>query len=238
MSALVVEGLETGYGRLPVLHGVSLRVEANELVAVVGPNGAGKSSLAKAIFGLLPAMKGTVSFGGTDVTSATTARRNELGMSMVPQTGSTFPDLTVEDNLTVSFSMMDRAAAEAALANAYSLFPRLDERRRQSAKTLSGGERQMLAFACGIGSNPKLLVLDEPTTGLAPTIVQGLVDNIVAFRERGASILWIIEENPLEVLPVVDRVYVLNNGAVQAEMPAKDLLADDSLQRLFFGTEI
>jgi branched-chain amino acid transport system ATP-binding protein len=238
MSALVVEGLETGYGRLPVLHGVSMRVEPNELVAVVGPNGAGKSSLAKAIFGLLPAMRGSVTFAGNDITTATAARRNELGMSMVPQTGNTFPDLTVEDNLWVSFSTMERALAETALANAYAMFPRLDERRRQPAKTLSGGERQMLAFACGIGAKPKLLVLDEPTTGLAPTIVQGLVDNIVAFRESGASILWIIEENPLEVLPVVDRVYVLNNGAVQAEMPAKDLLTDDSLQRLFFGTEI
>jgi branched-chain amino acid transport system ATP-binding protein len=236
MSLLTVEGLETGYGRLPVLHDVSLRVEPNELVAVVGPNGAGKTSLVKAVFGLLPAMKGSVSFDGTDVTGIATMRRNAMGMVMVPQTGNTFPDLTVEDNLIVSFSTLDKEAAAAALASSYEMFPRLDERRRQPAKTLSGGERQMLAFASGIGTGPRLLALDEPTTGLAPTIVQGLVDKIVAFRDSGASILWVIEENPLEVLPVVDRVYVLNNGAIQAEMPAKDLLADDSLHQMFFGT--
>ncbi len=236
MSLLAVEGLETGYGRLPVLHDVSLRVEPNELVAVVGPNGAGKTSLVKAVFGLLPAMKGSVSFDGTDITGTATMRRNALGMVMVPQTGNTFPDLTVEDNLIVSFSTLDKDAAAKALASSYEMFPRLDERRRQPAKTLSGGERQMLAFASGIGTGPRLLALDEPTTGLAPTIVQGLVDKIVAFRDSGASILWVIEENPLEVLPVVDRVYVLNNGAIQAEMPAKDLLADDSLHQMFFGT--
>ncbi len=237
MSFLDVQGLETGYGRLPVLHEVSLTVEANELVAVVGPNGAGKTSLVKAIFGLLPAMKGSITFDGHDLTGAPTSLHNALGLAMVPQTGSTFPDLTVEDNLLASFTTLDKATAEAALSAAYDMFPRLDERRHQLAKTLSGGERQMLAFASGVGSNPRLLVLDEPTTGLAPTIVHALVEKIVGSRERGASILWVIEENPLEVLPVVDRVYVLNNGSIQAEMPAADLLSDDSLHRMFFGTE-
>ena len=236
MSLLEVTGLEAGYGRLPVLHGVSLRVESDELVALVGPNGAGKTSLIKAVFGLLPAMRGTIAFDGEDLTAAAAARRTELGMAMVPQTGNTFPDLTVEDNLTVSFSTLGRAAAEAALRASYAMFPQLDERRRQPAKTLSGGERQMLAFASGTGADPRLLVLDEPTTGLAPTIVHGLIDKIVEFRGRRASILWVIEESPLEVLPVVDRVYVLNNGTVQAEMPAASLMADDSLHHLFFGT--
>jgi ABC-type branched-subunit amino acid transport system ATPase component len=229
--------LETGYGRLPVLHEVSISVEANELVAVVGPNGAGKTSLVKAIFGLLPAMKGTITFDGNDITEAPTSLHSSLGLAMVPQTGSTFPDLTVEDNLIASFSTMERTGAEAALTAAYETFPTLGERRRQSAKTLSGGERQMLAFVSGVGTNPRLLVLDEPTTGLAPTIVHALVEKIVGSRERGGSILWVIEENPLEVLPVVDRVYVLNNGSIQAEMPAADLLSDDSLHRMFFGTQ-
>lgn len=220
-----------------MLHGVSLTVEPNELVAVVGPNGAGKTSLIKAVFGLLPAMKGSIVFDGHDITSAPTARRNGLGMAMVPQTANTFPDLTVEDNLIVSFSTLEKAAAATALAASYEMFPRLNERRRQSAKTLSGGERQMLAFASVIGTDPRMLVLDEPTTGLAPTIVHGLVEKIVGFRELGASILWVIEENPLEVLPVVDRVYVLNNGSIQAEMPATDLLSDDSLHQMFFGAK-
>lgn len=238
MTILSVENLETGYTRLPVLHGVSLCVERNELVAVVGPNGAGKTALVKAIGGTLSAAKGTITFDGSDITADSAARRHSSGISVVPQTGSTFPDLTVEENLRVSFSTLDRAALDAAITSSYEMFPRLDERRRQPARTLSGGERQMLAFASGIGTAPRLLILDEPTTGLAPTIVQGLVEKIVAFRDAGVAVLWVIEENPLEVLPVVDRVYVLNSGSVQAEMAADALLADNSLQRLFFGTEL
>lgn len=236
MSSLEVDGLESGYGRLPVLHGVSLRVEPNELVAVIGPNGAGKTSLVKAIFGLLPAMKGTIRFGGVDLAAANIGVRNDLGMALVPQTRSTFPHLTVEENLLVSFSVLDRKKAADALASSYEMFPNLAERRRQPAQTLSGGERQMLAFASGVGSQPRLLVLDEPTTGLAPTIVQALVERIVAFKAAGRAIIWVIEENPLEVLREVDRVYVLTNGIVSAELPAADLLADESLHHLFFGT--
>lgn len=236
MSSLEVDGLESGYGRLPVLHGVSLRVEPNELVAIIGPNGAGKTSLVKAIFGLLPAMKGTIRFGGVDLTASDVGARNELGMALVPQTGSTFPHLTVEENLVVSFSGLDRSKAADALASSYEMFPKLAERRRQPAQTLSGGERQMLAFASGVGNQPRLLVLDEPTTGLAPTIVQGLVERIVAFKAAGRAVIWVIEENPLEVLREVERVYVLTNGIVSAELPAADLLADESLHHLFFGT--
>ena len=237
MSLLEVDGLESGYGRLPVLHSVSLRVEPNELVAIIGPNGAGKTSLGRAVFGLLPAMSGSISFDGEDLTSASTARRSALGMAMVPQTGNTFPDLTVEDNLAVSFSTLDGDAAERAVNTAYAMFPQLAERRKQPAKTLSGGERQMLAFASGSGSGPRFLLLDEPTTGLAPTIVHSLVEKIIEFKAGGASILWVIEENPLEVLPYVDRVYVLNSGAIQAEMAADELLSEGALQALFFGLE-
>ncbi len=237
MSLLDLKGLETGYGKLPVLHSVDMRVEENELVAVIGPNGAGKTSLAKAVFGLLPAMKGSISFDGEDLTGATTALRIQLGMAMAPQVGNTFPELTVEDNLITSFSTLAAETAEAALENAYALFPRLAERRRQAARTLSGGERQMLAFASASGTKPRFLVLDEPTTGLAPTIVHSLVEKIVESKAAGASILWIIEENPLEVLPYVDRVYVLSNGTVRAETAAKDLLSEEALRTLFFGLE-
>jgi branched-chain amino acid transport system ATP-binding protein len=203
VNSLEVDGLDSGYGRLPVLHGVSLRVEPNELVAVIGPNGAGKTSLVKAIFGLLPAMKGTIRFGGVDLTTSAVGVRNELGMALVPQTGSTFPHLTVEENLVVSFSSLDRSKAGDALASSYEMFPKL---------------------------------ADEPTTGLAPTIVQGLVERIVAFKATGRAVIWVIEENPLEVLRHVERVYVLTNGIVSAELPAAELLTDESLHHLFFGT--
>jgi ABC-type branched-subunit amino acid transport system ATPase component len=237
MSLLELKGLETGYGKLPVLHAVDLRVDDNEMVALIGPNGAGKTSLAKAVFGLLPAMNGSISFDGEDLTGAPSAKRMQLGMAMAPQVGNTFPELTVEDNLVTSFSTLSSEESRAALDNAYTLFPRLAERRRQAARTLSGGERQMLAFACASGTKPRFLLLDEPTTGLAPTIVHSLVERIVESKDRGASILWIIEENPLEVLPYVDRVYVLSNGTVRAETAAEDLLSEEALRSLFFGLE-
>lgn len=237
MSLLDLKALETGYGKLPVLHAIDLRVDENEMVALIGPNGAGKTSLAKAVFGLLPAMKGSISFDGEDLTGATTARRMQLGMAMAPQVGNTFPELTVEDNLVTSFSTLSPEDSQAAVDNAYTLFPRLAERRRQAARTLSGGERQMLAFACASGTRPRFLLLDEPTTGLAPTIVHSLVERIVESKVSGASILWIIEENPLEVLPYVDRVYVLSNGTVRAETVAEDLLSEEALRTLFFGLE-
>jgi len=237
MSLLDLKGLETGYGKLPVLHAVDLRVDDNEMVALIGPNGAGKTSLAKAVFGILPAMNGSISFDGEDLTGAPSSRRMQLGMAMAPQVGNTFPELTVEDNLVTSFSTLSPEESQAAVDNAYTLFPRLAERRRQAARTLSGGERQMLAFACASGTKPRFLLLDEPTTGLAPTIVHSLVERIVESKDRGASILWIIEENPLEVLPYVDRVYVLSNGTVRAETVAEDLLSEEALRTLFFGLE-
>lgn len=237
MTLLDLKGIETGYGKIPVLHSVDLRVDENEMVALIGPNGAGKTSLAKAAFGLLPAMRGSISFDGEDLTGATTARRIHLGMAMAPQVENTFPELTVDDNLLTSFSTLAPEDSAAAVENAYALFPRLAERRRQSARTLSGGERQMLAFACASGTKPRFLLLDEPTTGLAPTIVHSLVERIVEFKDGGASILWIIEENPLEVLPYVDRVYVLSNGTVKAETKAEDLLSEEALRTLFFGLE-
>ncbi len=234
---LDVKDLRTGYGTLPVVHGVSLSVDPNEVVAIVGPNGAGKTSIVKAIMGQLPLMGGSVTFDGRDLRQIRPAARHRLGMSTVPQIGSTFPDLTVEDNLRVSFSSLPRDEIGGAIEAIYEMFPVLSERRRQLARTLSGGERQMLAFGSGVGTRPRFLALDEPTTGLAPTIIDSLVEKILEYRQSGASILWVIEEEPLLILPHVDRVYVLNSGAVQAEMPAQELLADRSLQSLFFGTE-
>lgn len=235
--SLLATDVRTGYGSLPVVHDVSLRVEEQEVVAIVGPNGAGKSSLVKAIMGQLPLMGGSVVFDGVDLATIRPAGRQAAGMAYVPQTGSTFPDLTVEDNLRVSFSTLDGASIAAAIEATFAQFPVLGERRKQLAKTLSGGERQMLAFSSGVGTQPRFIALDEPTTGLAPRIVDGLVEEILAYRARGASILWVVEEDPLVILPHVDRVYVLSAGSVQTEMSASELMADTALQELFFGTE-
>ena len=233
---LAVEDLSTGYGSLPVVHGVSLTVDVNEIVAIVGPNGAGKTSFVKAVMGQLPLMGGSMTFDGRDLAKVKPAGRQGLGMAYVPQSGSTFPDLTVEDNLRVSFSTVEGGPG-AAIEATFARFPVLGERRKQLAKTLSGGERQMLAFSSGIGTQPTFIALDEPTTGLAPTIVDGLVEEILAFRNAGASILWVVEEDPLLILPNVDRVYVLNAGSVQIEMAADELMADTALHELFFGVE-
>lgn len=235
MSLLEVTNLDTGYGSLKVLHGVSINVAENEVVAVVGPNGAGKTSMLKAIFGLLPVFSGTITLNGVNLHGMSLRARRQLPMALVPQSGGTFPDLTVEENLRTSYAILRGPDSEEALERAFALFPVLANRRNQRARLLSGGERQMLAFASGIGGRPQLLALDEPTTGLAPTIVNDLVGRILGFRDSGSAVLWVVEENPLGVLPHTDRVYVLAGGQVKAEMTAKELLDDVALQALFFG---
>lgn len=236
MSLLEVVGLRSGYGKLPVLHGVSMRVDADEIVAVVGPNGAGKSSLLKTIFQLLKPMQGAIYFDGADLGQLATDQLVHRGMGYVPQGANIFPQLDVEENLRVALTAQRGADVRAGLAAAYETFPVLGERRRQRSSTLSGGERQMLAVAGAIAGQPRFLALDEPTTGLAPTVVHGLIAKILEIRQRGTAILWVIEENPLEILPYCDRVYLLQGG-VQQEMPPEDVTSDESLRAMFFGSE-
>jgi len=237
MIVLKTENLISGYEGVPVLHGISIVVQEGEIAAVVGPNGAGKTTLLKAVFGLLPVIKGRVTFCETDLDGMKAVARRRLGMSLVPQSGGTFPDLTVADNLRVSYSILGgRRQIQEAVEDAYRMFPALAERRRQLARTLSGGERQMLTFVSGIAGKPRLLALDEPTAGLAPTLVQGLLEAIASFRQGGSGVLLVVEENPLQVLPYVDRVYVLRAGAIQAAMTADEILGRDDLEMLFFGT--
>lgn len=236
MSLLEVSSVVSGYGKLHVLHQVSISVNKGEIVAVVGPNGAGKTTLMKTIFRVLPMSAGSIRFDGKDLSGFETRELSTLGMGFVPQEGNVFRQLTVDENINVSMVASngdldtDRAKAEV-----YERFPMLANRRRQSAGTLSGGERQMLALAGAMVTNPRFLALDEPTTGLAPSIVNNLIDQIVEYRDRGSSILWVIEENPLLVLPYVDRVFLVQGGVVANEMDAQDLLGDDSLKELFFG---
>jgi branched-chain amino acid transport system ATP-binding protein len=239
MSPLLrVEGVESGYGKLSVVHSASMHCNQDELVAIVGPNGAGKTTLMRAIFGLLPVTAGSVHYDGEEVTNLDNKRLARLNLALVPQGGNTFPDLSVADNLHVALSRRgDRRSRLAAIDRIYEEFPRLGERRRQMARTLSGGERQMLALAQGLITEPKLLVLDEPTSGLAPTVVEQLVATIVAIRERGTAVVWVIEENPLQVLEHVDRVHLLQAGTITAEVSAKALLEDTSMQDQFFGLE-
>lgn len=235
MSAIKLTDVSSGYGQLSVLHSVSMEIEAGEIVAIIGPNGAGKSTLMRAIFRLLPLHNGSIRFGDTELGNLATGRLAQLGMALVPQGGNTFPDLSVVDNL--SLGLLQASAKEQAerIDDVFKTFPALADRRRQRASTLSGGERQMLAMASAMITDPKFLALDEPTTGLAPSIVRDRIDDILSYRERGTTVLWVIEESPLLCLPHVDRVYVMNSGVLSESRSAADLLDESALQAMFFG---
>jgi ABC-type branched-subunit amino acid transport system ATPase component len=237
VSLLEVCGIRSGYGKVPILHDVSVRVEERELVAVIGANGAGKSTLMKTITRLLPLMAGSIHFDGHDLSDRDPRAAAKLDIAYVPQDANTFPGLSVEDNLGVSLMGRKRGEAAEMREQMYERFPVLRDRRRQAASTLSGGERQMLALASAMITSPRFLVLDEPTTGLAPSIVQGLIQQILRFQREGTTVLWVVEENPLQVLEHVDRVYMMQAGVVERELAADELLGDSTLQELFFGVE-
>ncbi|WP_447711763.1 ABC transporter ATP-binding protein [Mycobacterium sp. C31M] len=231
---LDVRELVTGYGSLEVVRGASVRVRAGEIVAVVGPNGAGKSTLLKAIARSLPVLGGALEFGGVDISTMPQTKIAERGIGYVPQSGNVFPELSVAENLQVSF----RGSATALKTESekiFERFPRLRERKTQAASTLSGGERQMLAIACALLGQPSLLLLDEPTTGLAPIVVSERIDDILRLRDDGAGVLWVIEEHPRICLPAVDRVHFMADGNLAPAIPAADLLVEGALEELFFG---
>jgi branched-chain amino acid transport system ATP-binding protein len=237
MSMLEVKDLKSGYGPVPVLHGVSLNVAEGEIVAIVGPNGAGKSTLMKTIFGLLPTAAGSIAFDGQDLAGVRTTRLASLGMGYVPQGSNTFPDLTVEDNLGVAAHAMKGADGGDAIRSVFGSFPALEPLRKRRARLLSGGERQMLALASAIVQRPKFLALDEPTTGLAPSIVQGLIQDVLDLSRTGVTVLWVVEENPREVIQHADRVLLLQNGLIAREREPAELLEGSALEDLFFHAE-
>ena len=235
---LEISDLRSGYGKLPVLHGISMNVAADEIVAIVGPNGAGKSSLLKTIFQLLKPMEGSVHFDGVDLAHLPTNQLAELGMGYVPQGANNFSHLNVEENLKVALTAQRSTDVSAGLDFAYETFPVLGDRRKQRASTLSGGERQMLAIAGAIVGRPRFVALDEPTTGLAPNIVRNVIAKILEIREGGTTILWVIEENPLEILEHCDRVYLMQGGVFHHELAPSEVSSDQALQEMFFGTGV
>ena len=231
---LEAKSLSTGYGPLSVVREATLTVDAGEIVAVVGPNGAGKSSLMKCIGRSLPVYEGSLTFKGKDLAAVPQRQIAELGIGYVPQQGNVFPELSVQDNLQVS-CRGSLAEARAVTDEVLAQFPRLTERSKQAAATLSGGERQMLAIACALVGRPSLLMLDEPTTGLAPLIVRERIADIQRLRDGGAGVLWIIEEHPRICLPAVDKVHFMSDGTLGPAMSAGSLLEEGALEELFFG---
>ena len=233
MSLLKTTDLQSGYGRIPVLHGVDMDVQEGEMVAILGANGAGKSTLMKTIARTLWVIAGDIVFDGKSVVKLHPHEMTALGLGYVPQENNIFPDLSVEENLLMAgFLAKD---ARARLSRAYNRFPILEERRAQKGGTLSGGERQMLATACALTLDPKLLILDEPTSGLSPQVTQGLIQGIVDINQEGTAILWVVEENPRSVLCHCSRAFFLESGVVARTDTSTCLLEDPNFDAMFLG---
>jgi branched-chain amino acid transport system ATP-binding protein len=232
---LTLENVAAGYGTFQALFGVSLQVEAGEAVAVIGPNGAGKTTLLRVISKLIDVAGGEIRFDGRLLNDVAAHQVIELGIAHVPENRRLFPRLTVEENLRIgAFTRAARARFAERIALVYPLFPRLLERREQLAGTLSGGEQQMCAIGRGLMSGPKLLLLDEPSAGLAPVVVQQVFELVRRLRAEGYTVL-IVEQNVQQVLRVVDRAYLLEIGRIRSSGPAAELLASDDLRRAYIG---
>jgi len=232
---LEVEALESGYGKKTVLQGVSLRVHEGEVVTMLGHNGAGKSTTLKTILGLLPARAGQVRFAGQPWANGNPVENVRRGMALVPQGRGVFPDLTVIENLMLGAYTQRRAAANAArLREVIELFPMLDERRAQRAGTLSGGQQQMVAVGMALMPRPRLMMMDEPSIGLAPVLVQRVLETARQINHRFGTTIILVEQNIKTALGVADRAYVMKSGRVVLEKPAAELLAaQDSWWQLY-----
>jgi branched-chain amino acid transport system ATP-binding protein len=232
---LKLEQVAAGYGTFQALFGISLEVQAGEAVAVIGPNGAGKTTLLRVISKLIEVSAGEVRLEGASLNAVPAHRVIERGIAHVPENRRLFPRLSVEENLRIgAYTAAARARFAARLAYVYELFPRLKERREQMAGTLSGGEQQMCAIGRGLMSGPKLLLLDEPSAGLAPVIVQQVFELVQRIRAEGFTVL-IVEQNIRQVLQVVDRAYLLETGQIKLAGTAAELLASDDIRRAYIG---
>jgi branched-chain amino acid transport system ATP-binding protein len=231
---LTVSDLRAGYGTRPVLHGVSLHVAKGEFVAMLGPNGAGKTTLMHAVSGLMRSWDGQIAFDGVDVTAAPSHERVEMGICLVPEGRQIFPSMTVAENLWLGgYPRRARARRDEREAEMYDLFPRLAERREQRAGTLSGGEQQMLALARCLMAGPELLLLDEPSLGLAPIAIDHVFEPLQALR--GTLTILLVEQDAGRALDLCDRAYVLEEGEINLEGPASSLARNSRLIDAYLG---
>jgi ABC-type branched-chain amino acid transport systems, ATPase component len=232
---LQVKDLNLGYKGTPAIHGISFDIQAGEVVAVVGANGAGKSTILRGISGIIRPQSGEIKFLGQPIHSKPAHEIVGMGIAHVPEGRLTFARMTVEQNLKLgAFTEKSPDAAAARLETVFDLFPRLRERRTQFAGTLSGGEQQMLVIARGLMSAPKLLMLDEPSLGIAPKIVTQIFDFIRRIKESGNTIL-LVEQNVREALELADRAYVLQTGRIVADGTGRELLASDLVRKAYLG---
>ena len=234
-AILKIDGIRVRYSGLPVLQGVSLSVNASETVCVVGANGAGKSTLLRAVMGTQPVFEGRIVFTGKEIHRLRTEQIVHLGIVYVPEEKMLFKPLSVEENLLLgAYVLHDQSQVQKNLEFVYNLFAPLSKRREQAASTLSGGEQQMVAIGRGLMSNPKILMLDEPSLGLAPILVDEVLDTVRRLKQTGMTIL-LVEQNVREALDLADRGYVLQTGRIVGEGTGAELLASDIFRSAFLG---
>jgi len=233
MALLEARDIVSGYGDAEILHGVSMDVHSEEIVCIIGPNGAGKSTFMRAVFGLIDCWDGSVTFDGTDITPFRPDEITREGMCYVPQTDNVFPSLTVRENLEMGAYILDEVS-QTALAEVFDRFPILERRQGQKAGTMSGGQQQMLAMARGLMVDPDLMLVDEPSAGLAPDLVDDVFEKIIAINEGGTAILM-VEQNARQALRNSDRGYVLEMGENRFEDTGDELLDNEEVEELYLG---
>lgn len=232
---LRIDGLHTHYGAIHALKGIDMEVKEGEIVTLIGSNGAGKSTLIHSLVGLVKPSSGSIIYRGRDITKLSPHHMTGLGMSISPEGREVFPELTVEENLRIgAYIIKDKAKISEGYERVYRLFPRLKERYKQQAGTLSGGEQQMLAVGRALMSKPQILLLDEPSLGLAPNFVNMIFGMIKEINQQGVTIL-LIEQNANMALAIADRAYVLENGKVRMSGAAKDIAADSGVRKAYLG---
>ncbi|WP_267138742.1 ABC transporter ATP-binding protein [Anianabacter salinae] len=231
---LIGDSMTGGYGQGPdILHGCTVAVNPGEIAVIVGPNGAGKSTAMKAVFGMLPLRAGSVRLDGEDITGLTPQARVAKGMGFVPQTSNIFPSMTVEENLEMG-AFVRRDDFRGTMEQVYDLFPILKDKRHQAAGELSGGQRQQVAVGRALMTKPKVLMLDEPTAGVSPIVMDELFDRIIEIARTGLPVLM-VEQNARQALAIADKGYVLVQGANAHTGTGKELLADEQVRRSFLG---
>ena len=232
---LVLENVSVNYGAIEALRGISLRVEKGEVVTLIGANGAGKTTTLRTITGLLEPREGSVTFEGEDISGKATHKLVARGISMSPEGRGVFANLSVRENLQMgAYLQKNRAEIAAGMKRVFEMFPRLKERENQKAGTLSGGEQQMLAMARALMSKPRLLLLDEPSLGLAPLVVHTIFEAIEDIRSKGTTIL-LVEQNAHAALHHSDRAYVLETGSITMQGPSKELANDPRIKEAYLG---
>lgn len=232
---LEVKNLDAGYGYLQILRSVSLNIDRGEYVCIVGPNGAGKSTTMKTIAGLISPTGGSILFDGEEIAGLQTSQITKQGLSFVSEEMNLFVNMSVQENLYMgAYIIKDKKVQKDRLDFVFSLFPRLGERKNQLAGTMSGGERKMLAIGRGMMSDPKLLLVDEPSFGLAPQLVADVFDSLEALRNQGVTIM-LVEQNVTKTLAVTDRGYILENGKIGLEGKSHDLADNPHVRKVFLG---